>query len=328
MNTECRIKKIYIPNSELRIPEHGELLMRILFAICILLILSPILNAENIYPWLQNYDAKNTIAERIKVPEGYTRVKVKKNSFADWLRHLPLKPKGTFVRYWNGGLKSNQDIHVSVVDMDLIGRDLQQCADAVIRLRVEYLWSVGKADEIQFSYSCSREPIPWKRWKEGWRTKIYKINGRDAFRWVKIDSYEQKLRLSKLSWPFTSFRDDSRENFKNYLYSIMMYAGTWSLSKDMNEIISSEVKIGDAFVQGALPGFGHAVLILDMAVSNSGKKIMLLGQSYMPAQDFHMLKNSQHEFSPWYDVNFGETLNTPQWTFQANNARRFQEHGE
>ena len=285
--------------------------MRILFAICILLILSPILNAENIYPWLQNYDAKNTIAERIKVPEGYTRVKVKKNSFADWLRHLPLKPKGTFVRYWNGGLKSNQDIHVSVVDMDLIGRDLQQCVDAIIRLRAEYLWSVGKADKIQFSYSCSREPIPWKRWKEGWRTKIYKRNGRDAFRWVKIDS-----------------DDDSRENFKNYLYSIMMYAGTWSLSEDMKKISSSEVKIGDAFVQGALPGFGHAVLILDMAVSSSGKKIMLLGQSYMPAQDFHMLKKPQHEFSPWYDVNFGETLSTPQWTFQAGHTRRFREHGE
>ena len=39
-------------------------------------------------------EAKSAIAERIAVPEGYTRVKVKKNSFADWLKHLPLKPEG------------------------------------------------------------------------------------------------------------------------------------------------------------------------------------------------------------------------------------------
>jgi len=287
-------------------------MMRILFAISLSFILSPMVDAENTYPWLKSYNSKSTIIERIRTPEGYTRVKVKKNSFADWLRHLPLKPEGTPVRYWNGQLKSNQDIHLAVVDMDLIGNDLQQCIDAIIRLRAEYLWSVGKADEIQFSYSCSRELIPWKKWKEGWRTNIYKkSNGRDAFRWVKAVGY-----------------NDSRRNFRNYLYNIMMYAGTWSLSKDMNRMRPSEVEIGGVFVQGAMPGFGHAVLILDMAVSSSGRKIMLLGQSYMPAQDFHVLKNPKHESSPWYDVNFGETLVTPQWTFQSNHARRFRKQKE
>jgi len=268
-------------------------------------------NAENTYPWLKNCDAKNTIVERIRVPEGYTRVEVRENSFADWLRHLPLKPEGTPVKYWNGQLKDNQDVHHAVVEMDLIGNDLQQCIDAIIRLRAEYLWSVGKADEIQFSYSCSREPIPWKKWEEGWRTRIYKRNGRDAFRWVKKAKY-----------------DNSRRNFRNYLYNIMMYAGTWSLSKDMKKISSTKMEIGDSFVQGALPGYGHAILILDMAVSSSGKKIMLLGQSYMPAQDFHVLKNPEGESSPWYDVNFGETLVTPQWIFKSEHARRFRKQRE
>lgn len=285
--------------------------MKILGSILLLLILSPIADAENTYPWFKSYDAKNTIAERIRAPQSYTRVKVKKNSFADWLRHLPVKPEGTPVKYWNGQLKDNQDVHHAVVDMDLIGNDLQQCIDAIIRLRAEYLWSVGKADEIQFSYSCSREPIPWKRWKEGWRTKIYKRNGRDACRWVQKAKY-----------------NDSRKNFRYYLFNIMMYAGTWSLSEDMERISSSEVKIGDAFVQGALPGYGHAVLILDMAVSQSGRKIMLLGQSYMPAQDFHVLKNPQHKSSPWYHANFGKTLVTPQWIFQSGHARRFRKPGK
>ncbi len=285
--------------------------MRILFVIFLLFVFLAMADAENTYPWLKSYDSKNTIAERVRVPEGYRRVKVKKNSFAHWLKHLPLKSEGTPVKYWNGQLKSNQGVHFAVVDMDLIGNDLQQCIDAIIRLRAEYLWSAGKAEELQFSYSCSREPIPWRKWKEGWRTKIYKKNGRDAFRWVKVANY-----------------NDSRKNFRNYLYNIMMYAGTWSLSKDMKMISSSKVNIGDAFVQGALPGYGHAVLILDMAISSSGRKIVLLGQSYMPAQDFHVLKNPQHESSPWYDVNFGETLVTPQWTFQPSHARRFRKQSK
>ena len=71
---------------------------------------------------------------------------------------------------------------------------------------------------------------------------------------------------------------------------------------------------GDIFIQGGFPG--HAVLVLDVATNAQDEKIFLIGQSYMPAQDFHILKNLENEnLSPWYKINDGEKLYTPEWTF-------------
>lgn len=258
------------------------------------------------YAWLTHYDSNNTIEKRVLVPAGYKRVLFESGSFGEWLRNLPLKPANTPVKIWNGQLKRNQSAHFAVVDLDFVGEDLQQCVDAIIRLRAEYLFDSQKADEVKFSYTCCAEKVSWEKWKNGWRTKIIKKNGRDAFEWVHSAKF-----------------DDSRENFRNYLYSIMMYAGTWSLSNDMKKISASEVAAGDAYVQGGAPGYGHGVLILDMAVSAAGKKIVLLGQSYMPAQNFHILRNLNSPISPWFEVEFGDKLQTPEWTFTKEHVRRF-----
>jgi hypothetical protein len=52
---------------------------------------------------------------------------------------------------------------------------------------------------------------------------------------------------------------------------------------------------------------------------NSGKKVFLLAQSYMPAQEIHVLKNPDDPaLSPWYRLDFGETLRTPEWSFSKN----------
>jgi len=259
----------------------------------------------NFYPWIKNYDSNNTIATRIKAPQGYKRTQLAEESFENWLRNLPLKPQNTPVKYWNGQLKKNQNIHAAVVNIDFIGNNLQQCIDAIIRLRAEYLWSIGKADEIEFSYTCCSDKISWIKWKNGWRTKIVKKNNRDSFVWIKTEEY-----------------DDSYKNFHDYLFNIMMFAGTSSLSKDMNIINASDVNIGDAYIQGGAPGYGHGVLILDMAESSTGDKIMLLGQSYNPAENLNILK-SNSDISPWFRVDFNENLYTPQWTFNKKHAMRF-----
>ncbi|MBN8129444.1 hypothetical protein J0J27_23340, partial [Vibrio vulnificus] len=70
---------------------------------------------------------------------------------------------------------------------------------------------------------------------------------------------------------------------------------------------------------------GHAVLVADMAANPAtGEKRFLLLQSYMPAQEIHVLKNpSAADGSPWYPAAFEGDLVTPEWTFAAGSLRRW-----
>jgi hypothetical protein len=50
----------------------------------------------------------------------------------------------------------------------------------------------------------------------------------------------------------------------------------------------------------------------------------MLAQSYMPAQDVHILKNpAKWRSTPWYELDFGEELRTPEWTFHKEDLKRF-----
>jgi hypothetical protein len=60
-------------------------------------------------------------------------------------------------------------------------------------------------------------------------------------------------------------------------------------------------------------------------MTETDDEIFMLVQSYMPAQEMHILKNlsSSSKFSPWYSINFGEILVTPEWNFTKNDLKRF-----
>ena len=105
------------------------------------------------YLWRAEPDAQGTatLLGRIPAPAGFERVSAPPGSFAEWLRNLPLSPDGTPVRLYDGRLKWSQDKHLAVIDIDTGARDLQQCADAVMRLRAEYLLASGRARDIAFN---------------------------------------------------------------------------------------------------------------------------------------------------------------------------------
>ena len=68
----------------------------------------------------------------------------------------------------------------------------------------------------------------------------------------------------------------------------------------------------------------HACIVADMAVNKEGKTIYLLAQSYMPAQDIHILKNPMNEgLSPWYEVDNAESIYTPEYNFRRNELKRW-----
>jgi hypothetical protein len=243
-----------------------------------------------------------TVKDRIMAPEGYERIDVDRGSFAEYLRNLPLKPHGSKVLYYDGREKG-RDVHMAVIDMDVGDRDLQQCADAVIRLRAEYLYKTGQYEDIHFNFTNGFN-AEYIKWRQGNRISV---NG------------------SSVSWVEGAGYSEGYQSFRKYLDMVFAYAGTLSLAGELQRIDLSDIRIGDVFIKGGSPG--HCVIVIDLAqCRETGKKAFLLAQSYMPAQDIHVLKNTQDDsISPWYAGEFGDRLITPEWTFERDQLMRFAE---
>ena len=77
------------------------------------------------------------------------------------------------------------------------------------------------------------------------------------------------------------------------------------------------------FIQKGRP-FGHAVIVVDMCLNKiTGKKLYMLAQSYMPAQETQILVNRNNKtINPWYELKKGDIL-TPEWNFIDTDLRRF-----
>ena len=270
-----------------------------------------------VYSWLQNQGKEpkfqDRLAQRIPLPPGAQRVAAERHSFGAWLRGLPLLSADSPVKLHNGSLKWTQELHQAVIDIDIGKRDRQQCADAVIRFRAEYLFSRKKENlppkvPISFNYTTG-DKIPYSRWRKGDRPKVEEYKRKGRKRW-------------RVKWSRRSKYDGSYKQFRRYLDNIFSYAGTASLSKELSRRPVHDIRIGDIYLRGGFPG--HAVLVVDLAEHPKYGKIMLLAQSYMPAQSPHILKNLEdRELSPWFKVPRQGQLITPEWTFSATNIYRF-----
>lgn len=252
----------------------------LLVAVLTALLLTPAEAAPAGYSWAF-VAADEALQQRIAPPDGFERVAVAEDSWAAWLRGLPMKPAGAPVLTFTGVPKWRQDVHVAVLDIDVGKRDLQQCADAIMRLRGEWLYAAGRTGDIAFN-----------------------------------DTDGKRLR-------FSSRRDGGYPSFRKFMDYVFAYAGTYSLERELKPVPLSDIAIGDVFIKGGFPG--HAVLVADMAENRqTGEKRFLLVQSYMPAQEMHVLKNpAAADGSPWYPARFEGALATPEWTFSAGSLRRW-----
>ena len=188
-----------------------------------------------------------------------------------------------------------------MIDIDVGKRDLQQCADAVMRLRAEYLYAQSEFSKIHFNFTSGHE-VGFVDWSQGRKPIIAGNSVRFSAKGTKVDT--------------------TYTNFRKYLNMIYSYAGTASLSKELRTVAIEEMQIGDVFIQGGFPG--HAVLVVDMVENAKGAKQFLLAQSYMPAQEMHVLKNyNQTDHNPWYPLDFGAELYTPEWRFSKDDLKRF-----
>ncbi len=137
-------------------------------------------------------------------------------------------------------------------------------------------------------------------------------------------SQEGAAKGLEVKWRKKRGYDKSYRTFRKYTDTVFMYAGSYSLNQELKPVKNiNEMKIGDVFIKGGFPG--HAIIVIDMAINKSNnKKLFLLAQSYMPAQEIHILVNpSNDNLSPWYELDFGQTLDTPEWRFSRGQLKRF-----
>ncbi|MEW5850392.1 MAG: DUF4846 domain-containing protein [Myxococcota bacterium] len=242
----------------------------------------------------------DTVVDRVPPPSGYTRVPAAAGSFGAHLRALSLKPGQPPVRLYDGREKRNQGAHLAVYALSVGEQDLQQCADSIIRVRADWLRAQSRDDEICFRFT-SGDAASWKRWRNGERPQV---------------------KGNRVKWATTAARDDGERTWREYLETVFMYAGTYSLRREMTAVADPrDVRMGDVFIQGGFPG--HVVIVVDVAENPDGDRVFLLAQGYTPAQDFHLLRNPSSATSPWYRAEDEGELVTPEWTFQRADLRRF-----
>jgi len=213
----------------------------------------------------------------IPPPDGYTILSEQKTSFGNYLQQLPLK-KDPMVYLFNGDKKKNQAAQFAVINISVGKENLQQCADAVMRLWAEYWWERGEAGNIFFK-----------------------------------DNNGKKYKTTN---------NVSRTQFDRFLSSVFGMCGSYSLSQQLKTVPFKEMKIGDVLIRGGFPG--HAVIVVNMAENKlSKKRVYMLAQSYMPAQDIHILRNYLQPEIPWYNLNDESIIYTPEYVFKNVELKRF-----
>jgi hypothetical protein len=245
------------------------------------------------YPWhaddsVEPLEAVDHLAERFFPPSGFRRVDLPPHSFGAWLRRLPLAAEGTPVLAYDGRtiLPAGHRHLAAVTTLDVGSRDLQQCADAVMRLFAEWRWSQGRAREVSFQSGFGA--IPWARFLGG---------------------AEPHYDGERVSWVTSRRRArEDHASFRRYLDVVFTWANTGSLDRQAAHPEPDDLRPGDFFV---LPGNpGHTVLVLDMARDDRGRRMALVGQSFMPAQRFQVLRPSRDQ--AWFTID-DEGVDTPFW---------------
>ncbi len=229
----------------------------------------------------------NTITSRFNLPVGYHYTNEPKDSWGAFLRDLPLKPDGSVVKKYDGETKPNFQTYLAVVNLPIGKKDLHQCADAVMRLRADYLFSQSRFNEISFR-QASGKILKYSTWLEG--------------------------------------KTPDKNNLWTYLEKVFNTANTTSLDQQLKSKPIESLEVGDVFITRPPSGqpYGHAVIVVDKCIHPDGKVKFMLAQSFMPAQEIQILDNPATPGCPWYDLDFGQTIQTPEWSFTSNQLKSFE----
>lgn len=240
-----------------------------------------------------------TLKTRILPPKGYHRVPAKKGSLSAFLRGYKLKKADSPLLLYDRSPKPNQTSHAAIFRLPIENHDLQQCADSVMRVYAEYYWHRKEYDRIKFHFT-NGFLAEYSKWRQGYRIHV---NG------------------NRVAWVRSQGPDTSYSAFQKYLLTVFTYAGTASMDTEAKPIDAGKIRVGDVFLKGGSPG--HVVMVVDLCKNEKGQKAFLLAQGYMPAQEFHILKNPAHVDDPWYYVDeISYPFATACYTFEEGCLKR------
>ena len=139
-----------------------------------------------------------------------------------------------------------------IVSKLLFKQDLEQCADWAYRLWFEYQKEVGYGfDMWLLDYNGNK--VTYRQWRE--------------------DKSEKQRRYGK---------------FFRWACGV---SNSYSQKKGLYEVESGEdLRPGDLLVQNRDGGIGHTSIVFDVCTNDKGKRLYLMGYSFMPAQELHLEK--------------------------------------
>lgn len=223
-------------------------------------------------------------------------VKFDQHSWPYFLQHLPVIDS-PIVNYYGQAVKE-QYKHTGIIPYDVGTRDLQQCADALMRLRAEYLFSEKRYDEIGF-YFTGGQYFPWKDYRKGLRPVV---------------------RGNSVNFVKGARADSSHGSLRKYLDIVYTYAGTISLAKELKK--ANGFAVGTVVIHPGSPG--HCFIIIDEKTGEKGEKLFRLAEGYTPAQSIYELRNPfSSDKTPWQSLDAG-AIRTASYIFTSYELKKFE----
>jgi hypothetical protein len=218
----------------------------------------------------------DTVRSRFELSSpGYVVFADDPNSWTEWLRFLPLAAPGTPVRDAGGNVvvPGNDDHLAGVIAIDASNH--QPGVDAVLRLNAEWRWNVNDLRTLYLSDGGFE--LPLQRWMAGDRLAI--VDGRAS--WVRQAELAGRL---------------DHATFRAFLESVFLVSSSQALLAESVALAPAALAPGAFFLH---PGpRAEALVVLDVATTPSGERVMLLARARSPAESIHVVRPDRA--SPWF----------------------------